>query len=47
MLLNGEPLAAFTTAAREHGLTVFGTHADEKTVRALAATVVRLKSTLH
>jgi hypothetical protein len=44
---DGKALAALAATAREHRLAIFGTHTDEKAVRALAAAVVRLKSTLH
>jgi len=44
--LHGETLAALAATARKNRLTVFGAHADEKTVRALATAVVRLKRTL-
>ena len=45
--LDREALAALAATARKHRLSVLGPHADEEAVRALAAAVVRLKSTLH
>jgi hypothetical protein len=45
--LDSEALATLATAARQHRLTILRPHADEETVRALPAAVVRLKSALH
>src|SRR5579872_4388230 len=45
--LDREALAALPTPTREHGLTIFGAHANEKAVRPFAAAVIRLVRALH
>ena len=45
--LNGEALATLAATPRENRLPVFGPHADEETVRALATAVVWLIRALH
>jgi hypothetical protein len=47
LALNGEALATLAATPGENRLTVLRPHADEETMRALAAAVVWLKSSLH
>ena len=44
---DGKTLATLAATAREHRLSVLRPHPDEETMRALAAAIVGLKSTLH